>query len=271
MTDELEEIQETEGAVEVPAEIEELEGQLLEAGFDPSDVEEALYDPAPRRRKHRKVHHRKHKAAAIVYDPRKRRVSHKVSHRRRRYDPAPKRSVTARRTSRKAGMTKILTKLRPYIAPAVGLYSFYAAYQTRLVALQGIAAKNKDGTPVSSVFQAIMFDVDNFNSTDAWARVQAQVSDYGLPLAAGYGVKQFHVGGKYSGIIGDVLMAFGAQKLAKVILDPPAVAARPQVTMYRPAPAQIAAANPAISTSTVRVRSPEAQTYRAAGAFVNPF
>ena len=175
-----------------------MEQRLIDAGHDPEEVEELLYDPAPRRRG--KKHHRKATR------------SHSYS-RARSYDPAPrKRKVTAKRTGKKG----TLNKLKKFAMPAAAGLTFYGAYVKRAEDLF-----NAGSIPEKSVFKAIEYDVKNFNGTDAMNRVKAQAGEIATPLIASWAVKETHILGKYSGIAADLLAGFGIGVAGKAVLDPP--------------------------------------------------
>ncbi len=220
---------------------EQLAGQLAEQGFNIEDINEALYSGdtdvyRPRKGRGRgKVNRsakqratmpqiRKGGAARRVHDP-----APKRHHRRagRRYDnPIVTRYVTrtkevARRGGRKA--KGILGKLRKYALPGSAGITFLAAYSQRATEMEAdpVTFKNADGTPVKGMLQAIMWDVKNFKSADAMERVKTNAAGIITPAVIGYGVKEFKVAGKYSGLAGDLLMGFAAGTAAKVILDPP--------------------------------------------------
>ncbi len=178
----------------------QLEGQLVDQGYDPEEVEELLYDPAPKRRgkKHRKAHRR----AQYVRAP-----GHV-------YDPAPrKRKITAKHTGKKG----TLAKLKKYAIPGSAALTFYGAYVKRAEDLFA-----QGSIPEKSVFKAIEYDVKNFNGTDAMNRVKSQAGEIATPLIASWAVKETKILGKYSGIAADLLAGFGIGVGAKAILDPPA-------------------------------------------------
>jgi hypothetical protein len=180
--------------------IEDVEQRLIDAGHDPEDVEELLYDPAPKRRggKKRRVHKsRVHHARSPAYV----------------YDPAPRRrKVTAKRTGKKG----TLAKLKKFAIPGAAGLTFYGAYVKRA---EDLFTAGK--IPEKSVFKAIEYDLKNFNGTDAMNRVKAQAGEIATPLIASWAVKETKILGKYSGIAADLLAGFGIGVGAKAVLDPP--------------------------------------------------
>lgn len=122
--------------------------------------------------------------------------------------------------------------------PGAAAGSFILDYNTRAGVLKTAAAKLKNGTLVTDIFTAIMYDVENFDSNAAMGRLQAKVMDYGVPFVGGLVVKAVGPSipkvGKYSGIAGDILMGLGAGKLVKAFLDPPVT------TAYSPPSASVA-------------------------------
>lgn len=173
-----------------------MERRLIDAGHDPEEVEELLFDPAPRRKggkKNRKSPSRYSKA--------------------RSYDPAPrKRKVTAKRTGKKG----MLSKLNKFALPGAAGLTFYGAYVKRA---EDLFTAGK--IPEKSVFKAIEYDIKNFNGTDAMKRVQSQAGEIATPLIASWAVKETKILGKYSGIAADLLAGFGVGIGAKAVLDPP--------------------------------------------------
>ncbi len=255
---------------------EELAGQLAEQGFSVDDINEALYSEGTDIYRPKKGHRRgkincsakqratmpqfcKGGAARRVNDPAPKR------HRRRgavrRYDnPTVTRYVTrtkevARKTGRKAkGM---LSKLRKYALPGSAGITFLAAYSQRATEMEAdpVTFKNTDGTPVKGMLQAIMWDVKNFKSADAMERVKTNAAGIITPAVIGYGVKEFKIAGKYSGLAGDLLMGFAAGTAAKVVLDPPV----PQRGNVGQANAAQAAAQAAAQMR--RIEAPREQVY----------
>lgn len=185
--------------------LDELASNLEAQGYDPDEVSELLYDPAPRhRRRHRK---------ARRFDPMPKRRGRKGS-RRRRYDPAPFASG-----SRSRGM---LSKLKPLVGVAVGGVVFYNAYTTRAAALfaSGAIAAN-------SVMDAITYDLSHFSATDALNRVKASpgaaVTLVAGSIAKGYGILPKR---GLLGLVVDAALGATAGMVAKQVLDPPMPAAR---------------------------------------------
>lgn len=185
-----------ETGVEVGKEeqLTQLEDRLLDEGFPPDEVDELLYDPAPRRR------------------GRKRR-----RHSRRTYDPAPRRRSSGRRTTARHYRKKgTLSKLKKFVLPATAGMTFYSAYTKRATDLfnQGLISSN-------SVYDAIMYDINNFDSTAAMTRLQDQAGNIATPLIGGWAIQETKLLGKYSGIVADILYGLGIGTGAKAILDPP--------------------------------------------------
>ena len=173
----------------------ELETQLVDDGFDPGEVQELLYDPAPRRsRKAKKT------------------TSRRKVFRARQYDPAPKRKITAKRHGKKG----TLAKLKKYALPGAAGLTFYAGYVKRATELFQ-AGK----ITANSVSEAIKYDFKNFNTTDAMGRLKKQAGEIATPLIAGKLVEETKLLGKLSGVVADVLYGMGVGVGAKAILDPP--------------------------------------------------
>jgi hypothetical protein len=209
---------------------EELQEEIIdrlidEGGFDPEEAE-AFFDPAPRRgrgRRRGKIHCSARQRATMPqickgngsrsYDPAPRR-----RHRRRsprRYDPAPQRKVTARK-----GKKGILAKVRKFALPGAAVGTFLTAYMARATQLKSANAQ-LDGKVVDGVYAAIMYDVKNFSTDAAMARLKDNAGEIVTPLIAGYAVKQIGILGKYSGLAGDLLTGMGMGLAAKKVLDPP--------------------------------------------------
>lgn len=183
---------------------EQIAEQLSGEGFDPDDIEEALYDPAPRRRGRK---HRGTRRMRRAYDPAPRRRSRKGKGRRMR---------TYAQTTGKNGYRRrakgMLGKLKQYAMPGAAGVTFFAAYSLRAKQLN------------MSLMDAIMYDVKNFDSTAAMKRVQDNAGEIATPLIAGWAVKKTGIAGKYSALAGDILTGLGIGKAAKTILDPPITA-----------------------------------------------
>lgn len=202
---------------------EQIADELDDAGFDPDEIDQALFTGdtdiySPRRRKHRK--HRKH---AKQYDPAPRRGRKKS----RKYDPAPK------RRSRKVG-TKVkgmLGKFKDYAFPVAAGGSFIMQYAARADTLKAAGSITTGG--YAGILKAIQWDISHFNASDAMTRVSSNLSTIGVPLIGGYLVKTVG-GGMVKGgierdvieIAGDLLMGYGTALGVKRVLDPP-------VTMVR--------------------------------------
>lgn len=183
--------------------LDELANQLEERGYDSEEVNELLYDPAPRRRRgHRK---------AKRYDPAPKRHRRRRS---RRYDPAPFASG-----SRSRGL---LSKLKPLVGVTAGGVVFYNAYTTRAAALFASGA-----ITTNSVMDAITYDLSHFSVTDAMNRVKASpgaaVTLVAGSIAKGYGILPKR---GLIGLVVDAALGATAGMVAKQVLDPPIPAAR---------------------------------------------
>ncbi|KPQ42194.1 MAG: hypothetical protein MPEBLZ_03244 [Candidatus Methanoperedens nitroreducens] len=197
--------------------LEDVEQRLIDAGHDPEEVEELLYDPAPRHHKGKKKQRSHRSRTQHVRSP------------AYVYDPAPrKRKVTAKRTGKKG----TLAKLKKFAIPGAAGLTFYGGYVKRAEELF-TAGKITE----KSVFKAIEYDFKNFNGTDAMNRVKSQAGEIIAPVAVGWGIKETKILGKYSGIAADLLTGFGIGVGAKAILDPPitnAGAAKNLITVKKP-------------------------------------
>lgn len=200
-----------EAGIEVGREeqLTELEDQLVDQGYDPEEVDELLYDPAPRRRGRKKG--KKSRSHKRTYDPSPRRRFR----RSRRYDPAPKNGYRKKAKG-------ILGKLKPFVGVGVGGLTFYGAYTKRTADLK--AAGSLPAT--ANIFDAVMYDINHFNGNDAMARVQTKAAGIATPAIAGWAIKKF-VSGTAGKLIGDALMGFAGGTAAKTILDPP-IATQPR-------------------------------------------
>lgn len=189
-----------------------MEQRLIDAGHDPEEVSELLYDPAPRRRG--KINCSAKQRATM---PQICKGGGSRSSRARSYDPAPHRKVTAKRTGKgKKGINGTLNKLKKFALPGAAGLTFYGAYVKRADDLL------KTGKiPEKSVFKAIEYDIKNFNGTDAMERVKKQGGEILTPLVASWGIKETKILGKYSGLAADLLAGFGVGIGAKAVLDPP--------------------------------------------------
>lgn len=158
--------------------------------------EEALYDPAPRRR-------RKHITVSQAQGARKVRKGRKPV---LVYDPAP---APRRRARNGKPRRSLMGKLKSWILPVVALGTFYSGYTKR--------AKDLNKT----VIDAITYDVENFDSGEAVERLKTNAVEIATPGVAGYAVKASGIGGQYGKMLGDALMGVSVGSLAKTILDPP--------------------------------------------------
>lgn len=212
---------------------ERLADQLIDEGFDPDEVNELLYDPAPRSHKGYRKGKRSCSAKQWAKMPQICKGSKTSSHHSRYADPAPRRgrkgvsrrydpapySTTARKYGKKAkGM---LTKLRPIVMPAAAGLTFYTAYTTRAKALFATAKIPKD-----SVYEAIKYDLSYLDANAAVDRLQAKASGIITPAIIGtilkYG-KQY-VDPKLRApmdVTGDALIGMAIGTGFKILLDPP--------------------------------------------------
>jgi len=189
------------------AALTEVQDMLMDEGFDPEEVEEMLYDPAPRKKGRKKK---------------------KTS--KRRYDPAPKRTYRPYSASRKKRKTTakrkkpkgMLAKMKKFAMPGTAGVTFYAAYIKRADELftAGKIAKK-------SVYSAVEYDVKNFDVDDAMDRLKDNAGEIVAPVIAGMLVKETKVAGKHSGLVADILTGLAAGKAGKVLLDPPIAGAAP--------------------------------------------
>lgn len=194
---------ESDGNIDIPeSDIDQLGAELLDAGYDPADVEEFLYDPAPRRRG------RKGKSVA------KRTYRAKRSTRRyaRSYDPAPRRRKTGGRKKPRG----ILAKVKKFAFPGAAGITFYSSYLKRADELftAGLITQK-------SVFSAIEYDVKNFDANAAMDRLKVAAPKIVVPSLVGVVVKETKIAGKYSGLVKDLMVGMAAGTAAKAALDPP--------------------------------------------------
>ena len=202
------------------AALTEVQEMLVDEGFDADEVEEMLYDPAPRKK-----------------------GSKKKKTTRRRYDPTPKRtyrspySTKKRKTTAKRKKPKgMLAKMKKFAMPGTAGVTFYASYIKRAEELFTAGKITKQ-----SVYTAVEYDVKNFDVDDALDRLKDNAGEIVAPVIAGALVKETKVAGKHSGLVADILTGLAAGKAAKVLLDPPiAGAAAPaarQITQKTTQPA----------------------------------
>jgi len=224
--------------------VEETLGQVAEkfaeAGYDPDEINELLYDPAPRRR-------RRHVRRASNGAPRRRRSHRRVAmydpaprrrHRRRTYDPAPKRYA-----SRGSGA---LGGLLNYAGIIAGGAKFVLDYQARAKAL---GVNPTTGLP-HTILTAIEFDMKNFNASDAMTRVTGALPTIVVEAVAGYALKSRKINAALKGYgrpAGDVALGVAAATLVKAFLDPP-IGAPQQARM-----AQARIAQPTAQVAQARV------------------
>lgn len=184
---------EYETGIEVGKEeaLAELQTQLVDDGYDPDDVQELLYDPAPKKRKkgtRKKTNQR-------TYRP---------------IGGTKKRKTTAKKPK------KGLAKLRQYAMPGAAGLTFYGAYVKRADELFKAGKITKD-----SVYEAIKYDAKNFDSKDAMQRLKDNAGEIVTPFLGAKLVQELKPVGKYSGLAADILMGLGTGFAAKTILDPP--------------------------------------------------
>lgn len=228
---------------------EQLFEGLVANGMDPDEVEQALYDPAPR--KHRRGHKRGkvHCSAKQMakmpqickgsrskgrpYDPAPRKHHHydKIpSHWRRTYDPAPVRQAARRYGKRAKGA---IAGLKPFVLPGVTIGTFLMEYSKRASALKAAGTVNpKNGKPVTDIWSAIMYDIQNRPTTTFWSRFKDDagviVGSAVAGLALPYVAEMIPKGTKGKGTIktvadvgGKALIGYGLGELIKDIFDPP--------------------------------------------------
>ena len=228
---------------------EQMADMLENAGFDPDDIEEALYDPAPRRGRRR----RKSKPARRSYDPAPRRGRRRSRrrHARRSYDPAPRRRRGARRktTAKRYGKKSKLAKFRKFVMPAATAASFYMSYSATATA-RGM-----------TVIDALKFDLANWSAQKTIDKVSANplpvVGTIGIPMVRGY------IPGANSGIMAvavDVIQGIlTGQALTQIIDEPAPVrssmsSGRPQ--MITVTPNNGASSSPMTSSNTQPFHNP---------------
>jgi len=257
------------GQFNLQAQLEER--MQTELNMSPEEVQ-ALFDPAPRIGKGRKgkrcgtakQHAKMPQMFPTVCDgksPRKARGERRQS--ARRYDPAPLRQNVTREVTvtkeraRKAGRkarsagTKLYNKVEPYIPVGVGIGALYSLYNTHLTELKTAGKQNKDGTPVATIIDAVMYDINNWSTigngmTGASTRLQEHWKEILGGVLGGLVVQEGSKGTKYSRagkVAGKSLMAIGGAYAIKAILDPPVQAGNPvrqavsqPVRTYQPAP-----------------------------------
>lgn len=142
---------------------EQMADLLEDAGFDPDDIEEALYDPAPRR-----GGRRRHRRSSRRYSAKS-------------YDPAPaRRRRTGRKGAKKGkkGKKSKLAKFRKFAMPAAAVGSFYFSYKATADA-RGL-----------TVIDALKADLTNWSAQKTMDKISANplpvVGTIGIPLVRGY-------------------------------------------------------------------------------------
>jgi len=215
---------------------DEIAEQYEDEGFDPEEIDELLYDPAPRRGGRGRKRRVRRRGARRSLDPapRRRKSSRRKSRRGvKRYDPAPKRrrgrgrrgvrryDVPKTRHRKKKGMLKLVLDNAGIIAGGGKFIMDYAARADALK-LQG----SIDNGSYAGIFEAIQFDMVNFKMADASARVQKVFPTVALQGVAGMVLKSSRVNSAMKGYgkpAGDVLLGVAIATAAKAILDPPIV------------------------------------------------
>lgn len=184
-----------------------------ELGFDPDEVDELLYDPAPRRGRRR----RRSRTSAPVQAPRRKR------RKARTYAQTTGRKGRGRTGRQLKGM---LGKFKQYAFPIAAGGSFLMQYAARADALKAAGSITTGG--YAGILEAIKFDLTNFNASAAMTRVSSNISTIGVPLVGGYLVKKVGGGFVKGGvekdvveIVGDLLTGYGVATGVKKILDPP--------------------------------------------------
>jgi len=196
---------------------EQTQDLMEEQGYDPDEIE-ALFDPAPRR--HHRRHHRRQTHRQVAYDPAPRRRS------RRRETTGKKR----RSSKRGSGIKKSIGGLLNYAGIIAGSTKFYLDYSARATTLKTAGSLLKDGTPVDGILKAIQYDMENFNSTDAMARVKTAAPTIVGEAVVGYIAKTSKVNSMLKGYgqpLGDAAYGVAGATLLKAFLDPPV--GQPQV------------------------------------------
>jgi hypothetical protein len=182
------------------AALTEVQEMLVDEGFDPEEVQEMLYDPAPRKK-----------------GSKKRKTT------KRRYDPAPKRTYrpvargkTRKTTAKRKKPKGMLAKVKKFAMPGTAGVTFYASYLKRADELFTAGKITK-----KSVYDAVEYDVKNFDVDDAVTRLKDNAGEIATPILAGALIKETKIAGKYSGLAADILNGLAAGKAGKVLLDPP--------------------------------------------------
>ena len=280
---------------------DELSARLQsDLGLSPEEAE-ALFDPRPRKHKGRKGK----RACTAKQWAKMPQICSGSRHKARRYDPAPDPRPRHRRSRRydpdpapsryttkvrkyakqaKGTVSKLMDKVEPYIPVGVGVLTFYSLYQTRLDALKLAGRLNKDGTPVATVIDAIMYDINNWSAaapiggggmTGAIDRLQANWGPILGGVLGGLVVDEFSRDTKFSKmgrIAGKSLVAYGAAQAAKSILDPPTTSGLPvrringTVTQGQ----AVQASNGVIDQNRMRSQS-SVQPVASSSGFVNPY
>lgn len=261
------------GINEAEAALREQIEEMAEAGLQPDEIEQALFSGdtdiyKPRRRGARRGGRGKRKCSAKQWAKMPqicRGSGHGGGRRRTRsrsvrapayvYDPAPRGGYraaagryygSAKRYYKKRGGAKgLVAGLRPLILPGSVLATVYGKYQDRAKALKAAGAKNKDGTPVDGVFQALMYDIQNRPTTSVMDRMKKNASEIFTPALMGvglkYGAKKVKLHPKVNQVAsmgGDALIGVAIGKVISTFLDPPNIPAptrQPAIQVIQPA------------------------------------
>ncbi len=181
--------------------LEEIEEQLINAGFDPDEIEEALYDPAPRRGRRRHGGRKGRRSARRTYDP--------APGRRRKY-PAASAYPKKGKKGKGKGKRGKFAKFRKFVLPATTISSFYMSYSANA------KARNM------KLLDALKYDLGNWSAQKTMDKISANplpvVGTIGIPVA-----KQF-IPGVRSGMVGMIVDAvqgiMTGQFLTQVVDEP---------------------------------------------------
>jgi len=153
---------------------------------------------------------------------------------------------------------KLMDKAQPLIPWAVGGGVLYSLYNTHLNELKAAGAKNADGTPVTTIYDAVKYDVTNWTTigggvSGAGTRIGEHWKEILLPIVGGLIVREGSTRTKYSkigNVAGWSSVGVGAAFFLKALLDPPV---NQQVrTEYLPMPVTSAYSQPVQTDSRVR-------------------
>ena len=173
--------------------------ELEDAGFDPDEIEEALYDPAPRRGRR---HHGGRKGRR---------------HARRSYDPAPprrgrkSRSASAYPRKGKKGRKGKLAKFRKFVLPTTTVGSFYLSYAAN--------AKARNLT----LLDALKADLSNWDVNKVMTKIQNNpmplVGTVGVPIVK-HMVPDLNKG--MMGLVADAVQGIMTGQFLVQVVDEPA-------------------------------------------------